>query len=347
MQRTIALLCALAVTLAPVVVYGQETPTPSAGSWEVLVGRETDDHSIQAQAYFPTVITIVAGDTVTWKLGGLYSHTVTFLVGQPRPPTTIITPDGRTVLNPLVEFAQGGAVFDGSRYANSGILGTRATTYSLTFSNPGVYPYSSLVQRGMEGTVIVLPSGRRPPKSQAEYRTLGEQEWAVLRARGEGLAQSAPTVAEPAQAGATDYYISSGFGGNEVSVMRFLPSELTVRVGDTVTWLQADPQEVHTVTFPDSDSPTTLTYTETPPLGPAVTVFDPAATQPQGGPVHRGQGYYNSGVMQPFGRYTLTFLQPGVYPYVCLVHGNLGHAGTIVVQPAGDQSPDPAAARRS
>ncbi len=334
MQRVIALLCTLAVALAPGLVHAQDTA--SSGEWEVLVGRETDDHSIQAQAYFPTVITIVAGDTVTWKLGGQYSHTVTFLAGQPRPVGTIITPDGRSVLNPLLEFAQGGAVFDGSRYANSGILSARAPTYSLTFSNPGVYPYVSLIQRGMEGTVVVLPAGSRPPKSMAEYRALGEQEWAVLRARGEGLAESAPTVAEPAQAGATDYYISSGFGGNEVSVMRFLPTELTVKVGDTVTWLQSDPQEVHTVTFPDADSPTTITYTDTPPIGPSVTLIDPLAAQPQGGPVHRGQGYYNSGIMRPFGRYTLTFLHPGVYSYVCLAHADLGHTGKIIVEPAPD-----------
>ena len=86
-----------------------------------------------------------------------------------------------------------------------------------------------------------------------------------------------PTVAEPATGGNTDYYISSGFGGNEVSVMRFLPNELTVKVGDTITWLQSDPQEVHTVTFPDADAPTALTITETSALGPTITTFDRTA----------------------------------------------------------------------
>jgi plastocyanin len=36
--------------------------------------------------------------------------------------------------------------------------------------------------------------------------------------------------------------------------------------------------------------------------------------------------------MQPFSRYTLTFLTPGVYSYVCLPHSNLGQIGTITVQ---------------
>jgi plastocyanin len=300
--------------------------------WQVLAGRETEDHAIQAQTYFPIVLTVVAGDTVRWTLGTQASHTVTFLSRQPGPVNPLILPDGRSVLNPLVEYAQGGGTHDGTRYANSGVLSGRVGTYDLTFSAPGVYPYVCLLHRGMEGTVVVLPSGRRPPKTASEYRALADQEWAVLRTRGEGLAQSAPTVTEPAPAGATNYFISSGFGANDVSVLRFLPQELTVRIGDTVTWVQSDPQEVHTVTFPDPDAPLALTVTDTSPFGPPVTMYDPQAVQPQGGPVHRGEGYYNSGIMQPYARYTLTFLQPGTYGYVCIPHAHLGHVGTIVVQ---------------
>lgn len=301
-------------------------------AWAVTVGRETDDHAIQGQAFFPTVVTVVAGDTVRWTLGTLNSHTVTFLSRQPGPINPLVAPDGRSIMNPLVEYAQGSTTYDGTRYTNSGVLSARATSYDLSFSTPGVYPYVCLLHRGMEGTIVVLPSGSSPPKSMAEYRVLADQEWAVVRTRGEGLAQSAPTVTEPAPGGATNYFISSGFGGNEASVMRFLPQELTIRVGDTVTWVQSDPQEVHTVTFSDTVPPTALTYTDVAPLGPPVTVYDPQALQPQGGPVHRGAGYYNSGLVQPFGRYTLTFLQPCTYSYVCIPHAQLGHAGTIVVQ---------------
>jgi plastocyanin len=303
-----------------------------AAQWSVVVGRETDDHAVQGQSYFPLVLTIVAGDTVRWTLGTQASHTVTFLSRQPGPINPLLLPDGRSVMNPALEYAQGGSTYEGARYTNSGMLSARASTYDLTFSTPGVYPYVCLLHRGMEGTIVALPSGSQPPKTWAEYRALGEQEWAVVRARGEGLAQSAPTVAEPAPGNATNYYISSGFGANHVSLLRFLPQELTVRVGDTVTWVQSDPQEVHTVTFPEADSPVALTTTDTSSFGPPVTLYDPQATQPQGGPVHRGVGYYNSGIMQPFARYTLTFLQPGTYAYLCIPHALLGHTGTIVVQ---------------
>jgi len=337
MRRLLSVGVAVALALA---TGGRPAVANQSGNdWQALAGRETDDHAIQAQAFFPTVITIVAGDTLTWTLGGLNSHTVSFLAGQPPPASPIITPDGRSLPNPLVVYVQGGSTYDGSRFANSGVLSTRANSYSLTFTSPGIYPYLCLLHRGMEGTVVVLPARSRPPKSVAEYRTLGEQEWAALRARGEGLAQSAPTVEESAPGGATNYFISAGFGGNEASVIRFLPEELSVRVGDTVTWVQSDPQEIHTVTFRDADSPTSLFVTDTPPLGPPVTFYDPAATQPQGGPVHRGEGYYNSGVLQPFARYTLTFLQPGTYSYICIPHLSLGHVGRIIVQDAAPNRP--------
>ena len=321
------------VSLALVVAMaGLPAAAQPASEWEVLVGRETDEHAVQANVYFPTVITVGTGDTITWTLGGLHSHTVTFLSGQPPPINPVIFPDGRSVQNPLLTFAQGGSTYDGSRFTTSGILVACVTTYTLTLTTPGVYPYVCLLHRGMDGTVIVLPATSRPPRSRTEYRTLGEQEWVVVRARGEALTQSAPTVAEPAPGGGTNYYISAGFGSSGASILRFLPEELTIKVADTVTWVQSDPQEIHTVTFPEGDPPAALTVTEAPPLGPPIIVYDPLAVQPQGGPVHRGGGYYNSGIMQPFARYTLTFLQPGVYAYVCIPHAHLGHAGTIVVQ---------------
>jgi plastocyanin len=303
-----------------------------APQWQVAVGRETDDHAIQAQTYLPMVVTVVAGDTVRWTLGTQAAHTVTFPSRQPGPVNPLLLPDGRSVLNPLMEYAQGGTSYDGTRYTNSGILSPRVNSYDLTFTTPGVYPYVCLLHRGMEGTVVVLPPGSRPPKTMEEYRALAQREWDIIRERGDALARSAPTVPEPAPAGATEYYISAGFGGNQASILRFLPRELTVRVGDSITWVQSDPQEIHTVTFPDADSPPALTITDSPLFGPPVTQYDPQATQPHGGPVHRGEGYYSSGIMQPFARYTLTFLRPGTYSYICIPHAALGHLGTIVVQ---------------
>ena len=95
------------------------------------------------------------------------------------------------------------------------------------------------------------------------------------------------------------------------SGMRYVPSTLAVHTGDTVTWTQPDPQEVHTVTFGDEPA-------------------DPFAP-PSGGSLHTGAGNYNSGPLSPGQSYGLTFQQPGTYSYICTLHDTLGMTGTIVV----------------
>ena len=105
-------------------------------------------------------------------------------------------------------------------------------------------------------------------------------------------------------------------------IMGFLPKILTITVGDTVTWVMQNPNEVHTVTFlapgmqmPEFGAPITLMETGN------NTVYNP-------------NQYYNSGPMLYGERYTLTFNTPGVYTYECLVHDSIGMQGYIVVLPA-------------
>ena len=42
---------------------------------------------------------------------------------------------------------------------------------------------------------------------------------------------------------------TSGAGGQQLSLVRFLQPAVVVRVGDTVEWTNHDPGEAHTVTF--------------------------------------------------------------------------------------------------
>src|SRR5438874_7698745 len=71
-------ICAL--TLLPV------TPASADGlassqprTWHVLVGSHSDGQAIQAEGYYPKVITIDAGDTVVWTLNTEEIHSVTFM----------------------------------------------------------------------------------------------------------------------------------------------------------------------------------------------------------------------------------------------------------------------------
>jgi len=82
--------------------------------------------SIVFFSYQPSQLTVLAGQTVTWRNSGLGPHTVTSDAGQ----------------------------FD------SGALQVGAT-FTFTFSAPGTYPYSCRIHPTMHGRVVVL--GALPP----------------------------------------------------------------------------------------------------------------------------------------------------------------------------------------
>jgi|SRR5579884_2795518 len=128
----------------------------------------------------------------------------------------------------------------------------------------------------------------------------------------------------------------------------FFPDSVTVNVGDTVNWTIAG---FHTVTFDPTGSlpedfvpgpnPGEFTFTGAfLPIGPQGpnAVFD--GTQPVSSGVPAGPPG------QPPAPYMLTFTQPGVYQYFCVVHP--GMHGTVTVLPAGSslpETPDAAQAR--
>ena len=118
----------------------------------------------------------------------------------------------------------------------------------------------------------------------------------------------------------------------------FYNNNITVDVGDTVTW-SLNTDEIHTVTF--------LAGTPEPPL---VTVIGGQLIPnfqfilPFGGPSYDGTAVANSGLLgfkapnvsvPP--TFSLTFSKPGTYAYVCIVHD--GMDGTVTVNPAGTAYP--------
>src|SRR5437870_3347206 len=124
----------------------------------------------------------------------------------------------------------------------------------------------------------------------------------------------------PASA-ATAYTVMAGGESSDLGaqVNVFAPSTVTVSLGDTVTW-KLNSTEFHTVTFlSGAERPT---FIEISPQGPAISS---AAALPAGGPNYDGNGVRNSGLMQKgmLEEYSLTFLFPGTYNYVCVIHANM------------------------
>ncbi len=114
-----------------------------------------------------------------------------------------------------------------------------------------------------------------------------------------------------------------------VQGMSFLPTQLWVNVGDTITWTFKS-GEPHTVTF-------------LPPGEQLPHITDLSQAKPAGGTNYDGVSYYNSGVMSSSSAsghpatYSLTFEKSGDFIYYCLLHPSM--LGIVHVQPAGTNYP--------
>jgi plastocyanin len=147
------------------------SPTVGASNgnvWDVRAGAEDDE--VVAARFFPSNLTIKAGDTVRWTDASEFEpHTVTF-PGNQEPPD-LIEPQPQAggppklVFNPDLVGRRGPQVDRGADYANSGAMGadfkefTGLTTYELTFAAPGAYPYYCALHgspnRGMRAQITV------------------------------------------------------------------------------------------------------------------------------------------------------------------------------------------------
>jgi plastocyanin len=155
-------------------------------------------------------------------------------------------------------------------------------------------------------------------------------------------ALGAATVSANAAAAPVTWTVQVGSQTKDMAVQgeRFLPGDITIDAGDTVTW-HADSAEPHTVTFVDGGKPQDTLA----PFNPG----DPTQNSVQGTDTMDGTSYYNSGVLTsldalsilPFPvvhSYSLTFPDPGTYTYYCLIHG-LMMRGVVHVQDAGAAYP--------
>ena len=133
----------------------------------------------------------------------------------------------------------------------------------------------------------------------------------------------------------------------------FLPSDLTVDVGDSITFTKKT-AEPHSVTFnaQDTDPPPFLPRPDGKlEANPLLFPPSPAPSGPQPAPgaslnlsvKFDGTGYLNSGILNTTNDvFKVTFTKAGTYKYVCLLHA--AHMnGTITVSSAGTPYPKTAA----
>jgi plastocyanin len=311
-------------------------PGRAATTFTVAAGAESPDMAVQINDFIPKPITINVGDTVTWRVDSTEFHTVTFLSGAPQPPFVGPT-DAGPAITPLAAFPVGDREYDGTGVRSSGLL-NKGETYSLTFTRPGTFEYVCLVHPSMKAQVVVREAGA-PADTPAQVEAQIAPHIANdLATRALPLAFKYGTVqATAAPSGGLTVAVAAGVGDGHVALMRFLPQDLTIRVGDQVTWTNQDPEVPHTVTFMVGGMPHPEVIRPVPqPDGPPLLTLNPAVLQPTGGDTFDGTAMAHSGFMgevRPVTTYTLRFTRPGTYTYVCLLHDHMGMTGTVTVLP--------------
>jgi plastocyanin len=327
----------------------------SSRVWTVLVGGEA---AIEPQEYgaagawqfmrfYPENMTIDVGDRIVWKLKGSEPHTITFPMPGEKIPELIISENNssqRLLFNPLAILPVGGSTYNGTTLTGSGQLDVEPNfprEYNLTFSKVGDFEYFCAFHTMMKGRVTVQPAGATYPETQDQIdlenaRLLASDMEAALKASSNAINVST----RPGPNGTTIHEVKMGYGNGNISWMRFIPTNLTIRAGDSVEWVRGEVETPHTVTFLSGGMEPDLVLVEPQQRGPPKFVLNPVVLAPAGGKVYNGTGYFNSGIiwgaMVPLPgpqNYTLTFDNPGTYKYLCILHDYMGMIGWISVVP--------------
>jgi plastocyanin len=354
---------ALPAILAALVTAGNAAAARHSDGVTVLAGPppHTLPANADALAFFPRAVTIRSGDTVTWQFAGF--HTVTF-AGTHRPYPFITTAGKQPAVNdaagkqfwwagklpqlvvsPLSLLPQGSETISSpSQVHSSGLLRIITApprqppaSFALRFTQPGVYHYQCAVHPGMRGVVIVVPSSEGAPSAASEAAA-AKQKVARAVADAHRLMHTKPSMPLRVLVGAGD-------NATGAEVTAFFPSRLNVHVGDTVTFVNHDQTDIHTVTFGQEKLRSSIEKGFVLPKGRQV-LLNPLGglpSDPPGAPAdydghNHANGYLNSGVLQPQGApatagpksFSVTFTKAGVYHYECVVHANMD--GTIVVR---------------
>jgi len=303
--------------------------TPLFGTqWHATVGAQSRDKGRQALAFLPNEIWIHVGDSIAWTFNADDIHTVTFLTdGQVRPPFPVGCPG----------FSPSGASFDGSTCVTSPPFIT-GQTFIVNFPTAGNYKLVCLVHEDMTATIHVLDTSVKLPHEQSFYDREAAREAQDLLSAPDLLSRHTHDKSANAVAVGIGQILANGGGHETVSLMRFVEPEQVIHAGATVEWTNFDPITPHTITFGEEPA-----GDPAPPSANVTIDIDGAlhgTISSTSDNVHSGfiisAPQERIGLPQaPLGttKFRITFTAPGVYPYICALHDDLGMKGRIIVLP--------------
>lgn len=309
-----------------------------ADTWQLQVGAEKNDMSYQVLAFLPNEIWIHAGDTITWTFQASESHTVTFLTATQLRPSRLAgcpgVPNGATP-----DFS----VFDGSACVNSGLVSNASPssnppTYSVVFPATGNFKLVCLAHTNMTATVHVMALTTVLPHNQDYYTDEAKHQQDELLSDQLLLAHHHHGGSHEVTAG-IGQILGNGGGTDTVSLMRFFGDTKVIHAGETVEWTTNEAVTSHTITFGPEPAPANQTAPSanvtTDPDGARHAVISSPTDAVHSGTITEPPQDRQGLTQSPLGatRFRVTFTQPGVYPYKCVLHDDIGMVGQVIVLP--------------
>ena len=352
MTKAAAVLAGLGILVFAQLALGGADQTVT---WNVAVGEQGKPPAgtpkgTSLNQFFPGRLTVNAGDKVTFSNLGF--HTVTYLAGKPMP--AFLGPAKGQVYEGISDSTGQPFFFDGeqkfiynaaivSPFGPKVIAGKQASSGPIPAQNPrkpvkvtyafpkvGNFKLLCIVHPKMEMTVTVKPKGaavETPDEVAAKAKAETDAAWA----KADALVALKPPKN-------TIYMGVDGpqASGGRTTVLDFVPSLTTVKMGTRVRFVVKAPTEAHNVGLgPVKYLNKLMRQTELFPFGPPnapnqVTPFfiygsDPPGTPYEGSTMH-GNGFYSTPLADglpapPPNAFSITFAKAGKYHFICLLHG--------------------------
>lgn len=322
---TRALALGLATTIALAWILAVAVPARAATALDVDVGYGTG--TVAGQAFGPGDVTVAVGDSLRFTITSDEVHTITMGEGPADQPPPAWPVSGWTAPAGPPPWDFGTAQFDGTNFLNTGIAVTGSTaTVELTAA--GTFPFFCAIHPGMSGEVEVVESGETTSQTEADAASQATED-ELLGQVDDLRADRLASVTEADNGDGTstwsvfadalgDTAPMPGGGTGYLELLEFMPDDVSIEAGDTVTWTAA---AVHTVTFvPDGTDPASLDPFTTPPSGDGSSYT---------GSEVANSGLFNIGPGSP-ASFSLTFPEEGAYDFYCLLHLQLGQTGTVM-----------------
>jgi plastocyanin len=201
----------------------------------------------------------------------------------------------------------------------------------------------------MTGMVHVLSAAEPLPHDQDFYdRQAATEQRDLLSDRDGGLGKefgedSDDNVHKHQIVIGTGEIVSTTGGLQSVSLMRFMQPTITIHTGETLEWASSDVSG-HTITFgveppnvtpetPQSASPGVVLLLDSD--GAHHAILNSPADSLHSGRISPAPQERTGLAQAPPGLtiYRVTFTNPGIYPYICAFHDELGMTGEVIVLP--------------